>query len=220
MTKYLSVSIFDQTKLLRVPLWIGHCQLCMKSHSKLRLQNVISNDPLFKKKRQSGMSNSQLYPWHLCLIKYELDIRGHCFLKLTRVPLWIGMSLYKWKVKTWNKKAADKKHLYFGFTKIWYYNCSILLVYTLQFAFIPLCQICTLTEEIVNTKQEIYRPGTTISHASNPCTAVGGVGADQSKEFRGNASFLREKGPRGGIRIYCYWIFHIDQKAKNQKYSL
>ena len=77
------------------------------------------------------MFNSQLYPWHLCLIKYELDIRGHCFLKLTRVPLWIGMSLYKWKVKTWNKKAADKKHLYFGFTKIWYYNCSILLVYSL-----------------------------------------------------------------------------------------
>ena len=45
--------------------------------------------------------------------------------------------------------------------------------------------------------------------ASNLCTAVGG---DQNKEF--NASFLREKGPRGGIRIYCYCIFHIDQKAK------
>ena len=37
-------------------------------------------------------------------------------------------------------------------------------------------------------EQEIYRPGTAISHASNLCTAVGG---DQ------NASFLREKGPRG-----------------------
>jgi len=24
------------------------------------------------------------------------------------------------------------------------------------------------------------------------------VGGDQNKEFRGNASFLREKGPRGG----------------------
>ena len=52
-------------------------------------------------------------------------------------------------------------------------------------------------------EQEIYRPGTTISDASNLCTAVGG---DQNKEFWGNA-FLREKG-------------HIDQKAKNHKYSL
>ena len=36
--------------------------------------------------------------------------------------------------------------------------------------------------------QEIYRPGTAISDASNRCTAVGG---DQNKEFRGNASFVR-----------------------------
>ena len=47
-------------------------------------------------------------------------------------------------------------------------------------------------------KQEIYRPGTAKSDASNLCTAVGG---DQHKEFRGNTSFLRSKGPRGGIRI-------------------
>ena len=46
--------------------------------------------------------------------------------------------------------------------------------------------------------QEIYRPGTTISDASNLFTVVGG---DQNKAFRGNASFLREKGSRGGIRI-------------------
>ena len=65
--------------------------------------------------------------------------------------------------------------------------------------------------------QEIYRPGTAISDASNLCTAVGG---NQNKEFRGNATFLREKGPRGGIRIYCYCIFHNDQKAKSHKDSL
>ena len=58
--------------------------------------------------------------------------------------------------------------------------------------------------------QEIYRPETAISHASNMCTAVEG---DQNKEFRGNASFLMVKGPRDGIRIYCYCIFHIDQKS-------
>ena len=40
-------------------------------------------------------------------------------------------------------------------------------------------------------EQEIYRPGPAISHAANLCTAVGG---DQNKEFRGKASFLREKG--------------------------
>jgi len=39
-------------------------------------------------------------------------------------------------------------------------------------------------------QQEIYRPGTAICHASNLCTTVGG---DQNKEFRGNASFLRER---------------------------
>ena len=49
------------------------------------------------------------------------------------------------------------------------------------------------------------------------CTAVGG---DQNKEFRGNASFLREKGQRGGIKTYCYCMFHFDQKAKNHMYSL
>ena len=65
--------------------------------------------------------------------------------------------------------------------------------------------------------QEIYRPGTAISDGSNLCTAVGG---DQNKEFRGNASFMREQGPRGGIRIYCCSIFHIDQKPKSHKYLL
>ena len=45
-----------------------------------------------------------------------------------------------------------------------------------------------------------------ISDASNLCTAVG---EDQNKEFRGNASFLREEGPGGGIKIYCHCIFHI-----------
>ena len=66
-------------------------------------------------------------------------------------------------------------------------------------------------------QQEIYRPGTAISHASNLCTPVG---RDQNYEFKGNLSFLREKGSRDGIRKYCYCIFHIDQKAKNYKYSL
>ena len=69
----------------------------------------------------------------------------------------------------------------------------------------------------IGVNQEIYRPGTALSHASNLCTAVGG---DQKKEFRGNASFLREKGPRGGIKIYCYCIFQIDQRAKNHMYLL
>ena len=64
--------------------------------------------------------------------------------------------------------------------------------------------------------QEIYKPGTAISDASNLCTAVEG---DKNKEFRGNASFLRGKGPRGGIQIYCYCIFHNDQKAKTHMYS-
>ena len=65
--------------------------------------------------------------------------------------------------------------------------------------------------------QEMYRPGIAISDASNLCTAVG---RDKNKEFRGNASFLKGKCPKGGIRIYCYCIFHIDQKAKNHKYLL
>ena len=40
------------------------------------------------------------------------------------------------------------------------------------------------------------------------------MGGDQNKEFKGNASILREKGPRGLIRIKCYCIFYIDQKPK------
>ena len=37
----------------------------------------------------------------------------------------------------------------------------------------------------VHVEQEIYRPRTAISNASNLCTAVGG---DQNKEFRGKTS--------------------------------
>ena len=44
--------------------------------------------------------------------------------------------------------------------------------------------------------QEIYRPGTTKSDASNLCTAVGG---DQNKKFRGNA--FEVKGPKGWSKI-------------------
>jgi len=72
---------------------------------------------------------------------------------------------------------------------------------------------------IVRLVQEIYRPGTAISDASNLYCSGSGRRSKQL-EFMGNASFLREKGSRGGIRIYCYYIFHIDQKAKNHKYSL
>ena len=43
----------------------------------------------------------------------------------------------------------------------------------------------------VPTTQEIYRPGTAISDASNVCTAVGG---DQNKEFRGKTSIMRGAG--------------------------
>ena len=48
-------------------------------------------------------------------------------------------------------------------------------------------------EKLFFVIQEIYRPGTAISHASNLCIAVGG---DQYKEFRGNASFLGERAQR------------------------
>ena len=44
--------------------------------------------------------------------------------------------------------------------------------------------------------QEINRPGTAISDASNLCTAVGG---DQNKEFRGKTSIMRGGG---GNKIY------------------
>ena len=44
--------------------------------------------------------------------------------------------------------------------------------------------------------QEIYRPGTAISDASNLCTGVGG---DQNKEFRGKTSIMRGGG---GNKIY------------------
>jgi len=35
------------------------------------------------------------------------------------------------------------------------------------------------------------------------------VGGDQNKEFKGNASFLREKGPRDGIKILLYIVFSL-----------
>ena len=68
----------------------------------------------------------------------------------------------------------------------------------------------------INFHQEIYRPGTTISDASNLCTAVGG---DQNKEFRGNASFLREKRPKGwnkNILYFSYW----SESQKSEVFAL
>ena len=48
----------------------------------------------------------------------------------------------------------------------------------------------------MQAKQEIYRPGTAISHASNLCIAVG---VDQNKEFRdiGQRIIFGGKGPKG-----------------------
>jgi len=43
------------------------------------------------------------------------------------------------------------------------------------------------------------------------CTAVGG---DQNKEFRGNASFLREKGPRVGIEYIAIVFSILTRKPK------
>ena len=60
---------------------------------------------------------------------------------------------------------------------------------------VPKCNEGNVRFTTVPTKlmcdQEIYRPGTAISDASNLCTAVGG---DQNKEIRGNASFVRGEG--------------------------
>ena len=64
---------------------------------------------------------------------------------------------------------------------------------------------------LVRFSQEIYRPGTAISDASNPCTAVGG---DQNKEFRGNASFLIEKGPRVEYKYIAIEFSRLTRKPK------
>ena len=61
--------------------------------------------------------------------------------------------------------------------------------------------------------QEMYRPGIAISDVSNLCTG-------SKQRIQGQSIIFEGNGPRGGIRIYCYCIFHIDQKAKNYKYSL
>ena len=50
----------------------------------------------------------------------------------------------------------------------------------------------------IGVNQEIYRPGTALSDASNLCTAVGG---DQNIEFRGKTSIMRGGGWN---KVYCY----------------
>ena len=55
--------------------------------------------------------------------------------------------------------------------------------------------------------QEIYRPGTAISDASNLCTAVGG---NQNKEFRGKTSIW---GGKGGIRYIDIGDMNNDYKG-------
>jgi len=40
------------------------------------------------------------------------------------------------------------------------------------------------------------------------------VGGDQNKELRGNASFLSERGARGGIRIYAIVFSILTRKPK------
>ena len=53
--------------------------------------------------------------------------------------------------------------------------------------------------------------GTAISCASNLCTAVG---RDQNKEFRDNASFMKEKGPRVGIKYIAIVFSILTRKPK------
>ena len=56
--------------------------------------------------------------------------------------------------------------------------------------------------------QEIYRPGTAISDASNLCTAVGG---DQNKEFRGKTSIMMG----GEIKYIAILDTNTDYKTKD-----
>ena len=51
--------------------------------------------------------------------------------------------------------------------------------------------IVLLVTSVYRSRQEIYRPGTAISNASNLCTAVGG---DENKEFRCKTSIMRGGG--------------------------
>ena len=43
------ICIFDLTKLLRVPLWIGNCHLCMEGHLKLLESPPLMAFPLWTK---------------------------------------------------------------------------------------------------------------------------------------------------------------------------
>ena len=61
--------------------------------------------------------------------------------------------------------------------------------YTLKFE--PRLTLNNIIQQIDSADQEIYRPGTAISDASNLCTAVGG---DQNKELRGKTSIMRGEG--------------------------
>ena len=60
--------------------------------------------------------------------------------------------------------------------------------------------------------QEIYRPGTAISDASNLCTAVGG---DQNKEFRGKTSIMS-----GVVGIKYIDIVDMNNDYKTKEYLL
>ena len=65
----------------------------------------------------------------------------------------------------------------------------------------------------LHLNQEIYRPGTAISDASNLCTAVGG---DQNKEFRGKTSIMRG----GGVEIKYIAIVDTNTDYKTKDYLL
>ena len=68
---------------------------------------------------------------------------------------------------------------------------------------------CIYFELDVRLFQEIYRPGTAISNASNLCTAVGG---DQNKEFRDKTSIMREGGE---IKYIAIVDTNTDYKTKD-----
>jgi len=66
-------------------------------------------------------------------------------------------------------------------------NCTVSTMCTLVTG--SICTILLSTHYAFS--QEIYRPETAISDASNLCTAVGG---DQNKEFTGKTSIMWEGG--------------------------
>ena len=89
----------DQTRLLRVPLWIGHCRLCTEGYLKLRLHS--SFNLTFYDTIVHDLYNSLFFYVRFCNEIFKLHLNDY---RLTRSVEVQGLKVYRKDINSFTDK--------------------------------------------------------------------------------------------------------------------